>query len=231
MHDDTRTHSMALCLGLPRWAGTRKVKPIWILLKQEIMSGSDISWAICKSAPRSRQITMPAPHHSVFYRPDALPAAQPTASKHWRQYKCYADSLSYCASVQFCVFFLQLFLLCWCAFSALTLLVGRQEGIWPVKTEWWGTGVVICLEWGADWHMAQLMPLPLTVSCSSKIQIGFLPFWYRLTQVVLEKRPLNGCSVVVVVFLHCLVFMLWFLMLNTLKCICRDENGQVDVWR
>ena len=37
---------------------------------------------ICKSAPRSRQITTPAPHHSVFYRPDALPAAQPTASKH-----------------------------------------------------------------------------------------------------------------------------------------------------
>ena len=40
--------------------------------------------AICKSAPSSRQITMPAPHHSIFYRPDALPAAQPTASKHWR---------------------------------------------------------------------------------------------------------------------------------------------------
>ena len=32
----------------------------------------------------SRQITMPAPHRSVFYRPDALPAAQPTASTHWR---------------------------------------------------------------------------------------------------------------------------------------------------
>ena len=47
-------------------------------------SGSGISWAICKSAPRSRQIAMPAPHRSVFYRPDALPAAQPTASKHWR---------------------------------------------------------------------------------------------------------------------------------------------------
>ena len=39
---------------------------------------------ICKSAPRSRQITMPTPHHSVFYRPDALPATQPTVSKHWR---------------------------------------------------------------------------------------------------------------------------------------------------
>ena len=42
------------------------VKPIWILLKQETVSGSGISWAICKSAPRSRQITTPAPHHSVF---------------------------------------------------------------------------------------------------------------------------------------------------------------------
>jgi len=36
------------------------------------------------------------------------------------------------------------------------------------------------------------MPLPLTVSCSSKSRL-VLPFWYRLTQVVLEKRPLNGC--------------------------------------
>ena len=61
-----------------------------------------------------------------------------------------------------------------CAFSALTLLVGWQEGH-PAckKTEWWGTGMVICLERGADLHMTQLMPLPLTVSCSSKIQIGF----------------------------------------------------------
>jgi len=33
--------------------------------------------------------------------------------------------------------------------------------------------VVVCLERGADLHMAQLMPLPLTVSCLSKIQIGF----------------------------------------------------------
>jgi len=42
------------------------VKPIWILLEQETVSGSGISWAICKSAPRSRQITTPVPHHSVF---------------------------------------------------------------------------------------------------------------------------------------------------------------------
>jgi len=38
-----------------------------------------------------------------------------------------------------------------------------------------GAGKVICLEQGADLHMAQLMPLPLTVSCFSKIQIGFSP--------------------------------------------------------
>ena len=80
---------------LPGWAGTRKVKLIWILLKQETVSGSGISWAVCKSAPRSRQITTPAPHHSVFYRPDALPVAQPTASKHWRHVQDYNELLGH----------------------------------------------------------------------------------------------------------------------------------------
>ena len=46
--------------------------------------------------------------------------------------------------------------------------------------------------------MAQLMPLPLTVSCFSKIQIGFtflvLALW--LTQIVLDKGPLNVCACV-----------------------------------
>jgi len=83
-HTHTHTSLTAFFLGLPRWAGTRKLKPIWILLKQETVSGSGISWAICKSASHSRQITMPTPHCSVFYRLDALPATQPTASKHWR---------------------------------------------------------------------------------------------------------------------------------------------------
>jgi len=84
-HTHTHTHLTALFLELPRWAGTRKGKPIGILKKYETVSGSGISRAMCKSAPCSRQITLPAPHHSVFYRPDALPAALPTASKHWRQ--------------------------------------------------------------------------------------------------------------------------------------------------
>ena len=67
-HTHTHTHPFnGPFPGLPGWAGTRKVKPIWILLKQETVSCSGISWAICKSARRSRQITIPAPHHSSFF--------------------------------------------------------------------------------------------------------------------------------------------------------------------
>ena len=79
------------------------------------------------------------------------------------------------------------------AFSALMLLVWRQEGH-PAckKTEWWGAGVVICLELGAYLHMAQLMPLPLTLSCFSKIQIGFT-FLVPAHPGSPEKGPLNGC--------------------------------------
>ena len=95
-HTHTHTHTdsrlTALFPGLHRSVGTRTVKPIWILLKQQTVSGSGIRWAICKSAPRPRQMTTPAPHHSVFYRPDALPVAQPTASKHWRQFKALKAS-------------------------------------------------------------------------------------------------------------------------------------------
>jgi len=69
----------------------------------------------------------------------------------------------------------------------------KDECTPSIPPEWWGAVVVICLEQGADLHMAQLMPLPLTVSCFSKIQIG-LPFWYRLTRYQKGKKgPLNGC--------------------------------------
>ena len=61
--------------------------------------------------------------------------------------------------------------------------------------------MVICLERGADLRMAQMMPLPLAVSCFSKIQIGF-------TFLVLAylgspgKGPVNGCVCVCVLFVH-----------------------------
>jgi len=47
--------------------------------------------------------------------------------------------------------------------------------------------MVICLEQGAELRI----PLPLTVSCFSKIEIGFT-FWYWLARVVSDKGPLNG---------------------------------------
>ena len=69
--------------------------------------------------------------------------------------------------------------------------LGGRKGIRPVKTEWRGTSVVICLDRGAnDLHIVQLMLLP---PHHRLIQIG-LPFWCWLTQVVLERRLLNGCS-------------------------------------
>ena len=54
---------------------------------------------------------------------------------------------------------------------AVDQVAGRASS--PQITQWWNAGVVTCLERGADLHMAQLMPLPLTVSCFRKIQNGF----------------------------------------------------------
>ena len=56
-------------------------------------------------------------------------------------------------------------------FDTVGWLAGRASGL--KKSERWGAFIVICLGRGADFHTAQLMPLPLTVSCFSKIQSGF----------------------------------------------------------
>ena len=67
IYHETHTHLTAIFPGLPGWPSTRKVKPIWILPKQETVNGIGISWAICKPEPSSRQITTPAPHHLFFF--------------------------------------------------------------------------------------------------------------------------------------------------------------------
>jgi len=105
-------------------------------------------------------------------------------------------------------------------FSALTLLVGQQEG-YPAckKTEWWDAGVVICLERGADLHMSQLMPLPLTDSCFSKIQIGF-------TFLVLAHLGSPGQRVIKWV---CVWWLNWTgigLTIKISKCSC-DQGAAV----
>ena len=84
-HTHTHTHTHVFngpFSGTTRVSQNQKGKTNLDFTEARDSECSGISWAICKSATRSRQITMPAPHHSVFYRPDALPAAQPTASKH-----------------------------------------------------------------------------------------------------------------------------------------------------
>ena len=79
--------------------------------------------------------------------------------------------------------------------------MGGSKGIRPVKNEWCGTGVVICLERDADLHMANCHSLSLA-SVKSRL---VLPFWYRLTRVVPEKGPLNGCVCVCVCVCFCCV--------------------------
>ena len=82
------------------------------------------------------------------------------------------------------------------AFSALTLLVGRQEGH-PAckKTERWDRGVLV---WLSVWIEVQTCIWPSGCHCHSlslapeKSRL-VLPFWYRLTRVVPDKGPLSGC--------------------------------------
>jgi len=61
---------------------------------------------------------------------------------------------------------------CLHCFDAVGWAAGRASGL--LKTEQWGAGVVYLLGRGADLHMDQLMPLPLTVSCSSKSRLVYL---------------------------------------------------------
>jgi len=82
----------------------------------------------------------------------------------------------------------------------IAVLFDTRESIQPVKVEWQGAGMVVCVECGADClYVVPSMSLPSTTPsflASLKSRI-LLPFWYWLTQVVLEKRPRNGvtCSI------------------------------------
>jgi len=88
----------------------------------------------------------------------------------------------------------------WC-FDAVGWVAGRASGC--KKIEWLGSDMVIFLERGADLHMAQLMPLPLTVSCFGKIQIGF-------PVLVPARRQMCVCVCVCVFLQHWTPFLcLW----------------------
>ena len=85
------------------------------------------------------------------------------------------------------------------AFSALTLLVGQQEGHPACKKQ--SDGVLV---WLSVWSKVQTCIWPSWFYCHSPSLASVksrlvLPFWYWLTRVVLEKGPLNGCVCVLTV--------------------------------
>jgi len=87
--------------------------------------------------------------------------------------------------------------------SALTLLVGRQEGHLACKKL---SGGMLARLSGADLHIAQQMPLPLTISCFSKSRL-VLPFWHLLTRVVRDKFQKSS---------------------KTIVCVCNDHESEFD---
>jgi len=110
------------------------------------------------------------------------------------------------------------------AISALMLLVGRQEEHPDCKKLSgemlaWLSGI------GADLHVTQQMPLPLTVSCSSKSKIGFtflvLPIWYLLTRVVPDKFQKSSKTIVCV----CVCVLLQDICFS-----CQESSPPSIVW-
>ena len=104
--------------------------------------------------------------------------------------------------------------------------LGGRKGIRPVKKQWWGAGVVICLEQGADLHMAQLIPLPLTVSCFSKIQICFT----FLVPAHLGSPGKRAVKRVCVCVLLLMPLVLWRCWLGGNKGIRAVKKWVVDCW-
>ena len=91
-HTHTHTHLTTPCPGLPGWACTRKVKPIWIILDQETVSGSGISWAICVST--SLQTDNHASTPLLSFLQAGCPSCRPTNSVKALKGSKYADNRS-----------------------------------------------------------------------------------------------------------------------------------------
>ena len=92
------------------------------------------------------------------------------------------------------------------------------------KHQWWGAGMVICLDQGADLHMAQLMPLLLIVSCFSKIQVGF----YCILEIrTLWPITVNGLFIRQVCTFHCCCWRLANLHCSTHLAVCSSYLGKI----
>ena len=110
----------------------------------------------------------------------------------------------------------------WCCW------LGSRKGI---RTQWWGVGMIVCLQWSADLHMAQSCHCHSLFLASVKSRL-VLPFWYRLTRVVPDKGPLKPvCGCVVTFFLFFLVpSVLWRCWLGGRKGIWPVKNCVVGCW-
>jgi len=113
----------------------------------------------------------------------AAEAVQLLASTYHNNYNGCKGTLTY-LSAKFCYFL------------ALTLLVGWQEGHLACKKLSGGVLAWLSVCSDVQMHEVQLMLLPLTVSGFSTSRL-VLPFWCRLTWVVPDKVPLNGCVYII----------------------------------
>jgi len=87
--------------------------------------------------------------------------------------------------------------------------------------------VWLCLGQGADLHMAQLMPLHLTISCSSKSRL-VLPFWCWLTRVVPDRIQQGRKTVVCVCVLHVFIYTLFYVKIT--NNINVDHTEELNCW-
>ena len=103
----------------------------------------------------------------------------------------------------------------------MTLLVGRQEGH-PACKKLSGGMLAWFSAWGADLHMAQQMPLPLTISCSSKFRLVLtflvLHFWYLLTRMDPDIFQTSSKTVVCLCVCVCV-------------CVCNGGNVTSAGWQ
>jgi len=109
------------------------------------------------------------------------------------------------------------------AFSALTLLVGRQEGHLACKKLSGGV-----LAWLSVWSKVQTCIWPSWCHCYSLSLASVksslvLPFWYRPTRVVTDKGPLNGCVCLCVCVTLCIRWHTWHQSL-------RLHHDSMSVW-
>jgi len=122
---------------------------------QRLLTLNTSQWA--GKCPKNRSFSWENPGPHVIHSSVGAPSTYTEWHLDWFSRFSTAHGLTDRQTTQVC-------LQC---FDAVGWATGRASGLW------WGARVVVCLERGADLHMAQLIPLPLTVSCFSEIHIGF----------------------------------------------------------